>query len=159
MPEKPSDEEIYNFLRNEYLVVGFDWRFFVGLRFAVLAFSATLLSALLGAYQYVLTTRNTLTEEQLIKLSNTAIWAIPVFGIASVLAIWIIEERTRTLYTACMQRAQMIEKVFKEKSGHFSLLSKTQYKFHILSHTWGIRLIYCGVLITWIFLFLESFYL
>ena len=43
---KVTDEkkEMFNTLRNEHAIIGSSWRFLVGLRFAILAFSITLLS-------------------------------------------------------------------------------------------------------------------
>jgi len=142
-----NDEETRLSLRNEYTVVGADWRFLVGLRFATLAFAATLLSALLGAYQYVLTNKAVLGE-----LGMTALWAIPGFGLIITVALYLLEQRTKQLYTACLLRGKHIEEKWNIINGHFSTLINTPPPYRIVSHTWAIRIIYGLIFLTWFYL-------
>jgi hypothetical protein len=83
----------------EYGMCFDNWRFFVGLRFTVLAFFITLNSGLLYAYFGLM-------GEDIKKLFMVF---PPIVGVISVLAGWIIENRTSDMYFACLQRAKAIE--------------------------------------------------
>ena len=93
-------------LRKEYEVCFNNWRFFVGLRFTVLAFFLTLNSGLLYAFLNMLSDNK---QEMFLVL-------LPLVGIFSVYAGWIIENRMRQMYYACIQRAKQIEGKLKYES-------------------------------------------
>ncbi|MGD0786012.1 MAG: hypothetical protein ABR969_09390 [Sedimentisphaerales bacterium] len=84
-------------LRKEYDICFENWRFFVGLRFTVLAFFLTLNSGLFYIF---------LKGE--ITLENFK-WLPPIIGLFSVIAGFLIENRTKQMYYACIQRAKKIE--------------------------------------------------
>ena len=145
MPE--NDEETRLSLRNEYTVVGADWRFLVGIRFAVLAFAATVLSALLGAYQYVLTNKDRLGD-----VGQTALWAVPALGITVTLIVWLIEARTKKLYTICLINGAEVETRLGLEVRHFYDLWRSPHPLRFGSHTTAIRAIYIVVLVVWCYL-------
>ena len=151
MPE--SEEETRLSLRNEYTVVGASWRFLVGIRFAVLAFAATVLSALLGAYQYVLTNKDRLGD-----VGQTASWAVPALGIVTTIAIFLIEERTKILYTSCLQRGRKVEIELNIENGHFFQLAVAPLPCKIVSHTRAIRTIYILVFFVWNYLLFSPLF-
>ncbi|OGZ54877.1 MAG: hypothetical protein A3F85_04290 [Candidatus Ryanbacteria bacterium RIFCSPLOWO2_12_FULL_44_26] len=151
MPE--SEEETRLSLRNEYTVVGASWRFLVGIRFAVLAFAATVLSALLGAYQYVLTNKDRLGD-----VGQTALWAVPALGIVTTIAIFLIEERTKILYTSCLQRGRKVEIELNIENGHFFQLAVAPLPCKIVSHTRAIRTIYILVFFVWNYLLFSPLF-
>lgn len=87
-------------LIEEYKVCFDNWRFFVGLRFTVLAFFLTLNSALLTVYV------SSIGEGA----KNWLAPLMPIMGLVATVALWLIENRNRELYFGCMQRAKAIEK-------------------------------------------------
>lgn len=138
------------FLHEEYPVVAESWRFFTGVRFALLTFAATLLFALLGGYQYVLSNLHVLGQ-----LGYTAKWAIPVFGIINTLAVIAIESRTRKLYGACLERGMKIEQGLGIRQGHFHSIWSAPLPFRFASHSWAVRAIYVMILTTWVYLWFK----
>jgi len=86
-------------LHKEYEVCFSNWRFFVGLRFTVLAFFLTLNSGLLYAFL-------NMTGE---KKQQPYMILPPLVGIVAVYAGFIIDNRIRQLYFACIRRAKQIE--------------------------------------------------
>lgn len=75
-----------------------NWRFLVGLRFTVLAFSLTLTSALLYAIFTL-----PLFREKIFQ------YLVSIIGIVSSWAIIMLEGRNRQLYYSCIRRAKEIE--------------------------------------------------
>lgn len=76
----------------EYAEVSGSWRFLTGLRFALLAFNLTLLSALLGAYQTVV---SHLGEP--LALGQRALAALLTFGYLGTLAIMMFDSAWNAL--------------------------------------------------------------
>ena len=118
--EEQVSQELRSSLEKEYDVVGADWRFLIGTRFAMLAFSITLISFLLGVYRYMITAftdvdLSGLSADQvldLIKLRNEALRVIPVIGAVTAGLLLLVEWRTRNLYhQGCAQRAEKIEEM------------------------------------------------
>lgn len=91
-----NDNDVEKLLK-EYDICFDNWRFFVGLRFTVLAFFLTLNSGLLYIFL-----KGEITSEGFRFLP-------PIIGLLSVIAGFMIENRTRQMYYACIQRAKGIE--------------------------------------------------
>jgi hypothetical protein len=157
-------------LRKEYDVCFDNWRFFVGLRFTVLAFFLTLNSGLLYIFL-----KGEITPENFKCLP-------PIIGLLSVIAGFLIENRTRQLYYACIQRAKSIEVKLEyesnpekdEKIPKISLWKQHKRKKKKLldseaekncigilldnrcpttifsSQTWGIRIVYFVLVVVWV---------
>ncbi|OGZ42319.1 MAG: hypothetical protein A3C80_00600 [Candidatus Ryanbacteria bacterium RIFCSPHIGHO2_02_FULL_45_43] len=159
MPEQKiteaTDPKRRSALEQEYNVVGSDWRFLSSIRFALLAFSITLNSFLLGAYQFTLTPEQVVTEQKqevtekkentkkiaiekkkeeilLAELKKTATKAIPIIGILFLFILTLIEWRTRNLYgNGCVERGKEIEDLLGLKGGHFHKLDTTPVPLRI----------------------------
>ena len=143
-----TPEELNSSLRNEYTSVERSWRFFVGLRFSVLAFAAPLLSVLAGFYQYALTHKRELED-----LGYMGLWVIPLFGVISLVGIYLIEERTRSLYLACATRGQVIEnKLGAGDEGLFHKMWEAPLPFGFVRYTWVLRGLYLAITAIWLYL-------
>src|SRR3989338_4351219 len=73
---------------------------------------------------------------------NTVSWAVPALGIVTNIAIFLIEERTKILYTSCLQRGRKVEIELNIENGHFFQLAVAPLPCKIVSHTRAIRTIY-----------------
>lgn len=137
----------------EYPIIAESWRFLTGRRFSLLAFSATLQSALIAGYQFVL-----INHEKLGKVGLAAFWAIPVFGIISSFSVILIEARTRSLYGACLIRGRHIEEaLFGMSSGHFHALWNAPLPHRVATHTRVLGIMYLSNLIVWCYLTYYGF--
>lgn len=146
---QPDNQENY---RTEYREVSANYRFQVSLRFIVAAFTTTIQSALLNTYSQIL--------QKPPPPIHTII--IPFVGIIIMFAIFAIEQRTISLFRAMMQRGKELEFNLGLINGQFCWLGATETIRpegwrKLLTHTWGIRLIY-GVIVTmWIALLTLRF--
>lgn len=155
-------------LLKEYGECWANWRFIVGLRFTVLAYFLTLNSGLL----YVCLKGIGENAHPLVK------W-VPVLGLLSVVAAWVIENRNKQMYYACIQRVKAIEANCGYLEHWQAKIRRVWWwtKFrndveddaedncigHLLdnrcpvrlssSQTWGIRLLYLGFVLAWVVLF------
>jgi len=141
--EEQVSQELRSSLEKEYDVVGADWRFLIGTRFAMLAFSITLISFLLGVYRYMITAftdvdLSGLSADQvldLIKLRNEALRVIPVIGAVTAGLLLLVEWRTRNLYhQGCAQRAEKIEEMLGIENGHFRKFADSSIPFGFGTH-------------------------
>lgn len=136
--------------RTEYKEVAATYRLHVSLRFIVAAFAATLQSALLNTYKQ--------SAEQKSSSQNYDL-VIPIIGIVTIFAIFIIEWRTISVFRALMRRGKELELNLGLLNGHFSWLSAREvvqprrWK-RFLTHTWGISLVYGIISVLWIILFI-----
>lgn len=142
--------QIFQSLRNEYQAVEAGWRFFSGLRFAVLSFAATLQFGLFGGYQYVFTQ---VEVGKLKDIGYLALWTIPAFATIVTLVIALVERRAQTLYIICLERGTQIEELLGISRGHFwriSIASKIPHRR--FPYTYIIRLIYAVLVFGWAYL-------
>ncbi len=155
MPENQITEsdfrEIY---QKEYDIVATSWRFFISLRFIVIAFTVTLQSALFTLY-------SRFPPEQAKGVFHLYYIFIPLLGILTVLATSIIEKRNIKHFQLLIRRGIELEFHLGIQDGHFrriyelqSMIQKGMERFQ--THTWGIRIIYFALYGIWIFLFLTA---
>ena len=168
-----------NQLAKEYEVCFSNWRFFVGLRFTVLAYFLTLNSGLL----YVFVSHN--------NSNNPFVFVIPVLGLISIIAGCMIENRNRRMYYVNLQRAKEIERRFNYVNNDAKKIESLGFKEEVpriskedkgddkpkaednciailldhccpitpySSQTWGIRIIYGVFFVVWISLFMSLIY-
>lgn len=160
-------------LRKEYEVCFDNWRFFVGLRFTVLAFFLTLNSGLLYAFFGMMDKSK----------QEWFVFFPPLIGIISVFAALVIENRNRQLYYPCILRAKEIEKKLgyeenkaekvertchwgKKEKLNISELAKKNCIAVLLDNccpvtflswqTQGIRIVYALLAVIWVILLLVS---
>ena len=138
--------------RTEYKEVATTYRFQISLRFIVNAFTVTSQSAILNTYSQALQQTPTLGY----------IIMIPFIGLIIMFAIFLIEQRTISVFRTMIRRGKELEFNLGLINGHFGWLgdpevisAKGLRKF--VTHTWGIRLIYGTVSTMWIVLLILFF--
>lgn len=144
-------DQLFHTLRNEYQAVERGWRFFSGLRFAILSFTATLQFGLFGGYQFIFTR---VEDDKLGNLGEVALLVIPVFGITATLVTALIERRDQAMYAVCLERGASIEEELGIPDGHFRQISNVSSGR--LPYTHFIRLLYALLGIAWISLFVRG---
>jgi len=138
--------------RTEYKEVATTYRFQISLRFIVNAFTVTSQSAILNTYSQALQQTPTLGY----------IIMIPFIGLIIMFAIFLIEQRTISVFRTMIRRGKELEFNLGLINGHFGWLGDPEVispkglrKF--VTHTWGIRLIYGTVSTMWIVLLILFF--
>lgn len=139
--------------QKEYDIVAISWRFFISLRFIVIAFTVTLQSALFTIY-------SRFPQERAGGISRFYYIFIPLLGILTVLATSIIEARNIKHFQLLVRRGIELEFHLGIQDGHFRRIYELQSTVQLgikrfQTHTWGIRIIYFALYIIWIFLFLS----
>ena len=154
MAENQYSDELLKSYKKEYGIVATSWRFFISLRFIVIAFTVTLQSALFTLYSMF-------PQEQARGIFRFYYVLIPLLGILTVLATSIIERRNIRHFQLLVRRGIELEFCLGIRDGHFwriyelqSTIPKGIERFY--THTWGIRIIYFAMYIIWIFLFLTA---
>ncbi len=140
-----SDQESYKY---EYKLVFDGCKFFVTLRFSVVAFAMSINSALLTLYS-----SQAIKENKFLELS--------IFGIVLVfwVALLIVELRTTFIFHSFMKRGNELEFQIGNPHGFFHRiedLSKTKGFYSLIRHRWGIGLVYAGMFILWLMLFVAA---
>lgn len=142
--EQLNNQENY---RTEYKEVATNHRFYGSLRFIVAAFTTTIQSAFFTLYNQ--------GQQQVPPRGHIII--IPLVGLVTMIAIFIIEWRNISLFRAMMRRGKELEFNLGLPDGQFSRLGEPElvkpkgWK-RFLTHTWGIRLIYGMIFTLWIVL-------
>src|SRR3989344_2175200 len=136
----------------EYKEVATTYRFQISLRFIVNAFTVTSQSAILNTYSQALQQTPTLGY----------IIMIPFIGLIIMFAIFLIEQRTISVFRTMIRRGKELEFNLGLINGHFGWLGDPEVispkglrKF--VTNTWGIRLIYGTVSTMWIVLLILFF--
>ena len=141
--ESPSQE----YLRDEYKLVFDGYKFFVSIRFIVVAFAMSIQSALVPIY-------NRAVEQS--RFNGFAVFALAMLFL---LALWIIERRTINLFSSLLNRGTELEFQLGNPNGFFHRISaispRKGFRF-IATHTKGITLVYVGMLILWIMLLIAT---
>lgn len=137
-----GNEENY---RMEYKEVAATYRFQISLRFIINGFTATLQSALLNTYIQIL---------QKPPFSDYAIM-IPYIGFIVMVAVFLIEQRTISVFQTMILRGKELEFNLGLVNGHFGWLGapdviRPKGLKIFVTHTWGIRLIYGIIFVMWI---------
>lgn len=145
-------DQLFHTLRNEYQVVERGWRFFSGLRFAILSFTATVEFGLFGGYQFVFTR---VEDDKFGELGQAALLVIPVFGIIATLITFIIERRAQVLYVICLLRGMKIEGALGVPDGHFWQIGEPRIPGRF-SYVYFILLLYALLYIAWISLLVRG---
>lgn len=128
-------------LKTEYEQCFENWRFLVGLRFRVLAFSLTLTSALLYAI-FALPFREKIFQ-----------YLFSIIGIISSWSVIMLEGRNRQLYYSCIRRAKEIE----GQNGIAHEMDSAPGKFTAW-HTGAIKILYGIMLSIWIIMLIVTIF-
>jgi len=142
-PEPPSAEHY----RDEYKLVFEGYKFFVSIRFITVAFAMSIHSALLTIYN------------QAVKEDRHNAYAIFSVATLFLLGLTIIELRTTILFRSLLNRGSELEFQLGNLYGFFHRiheLSRQKGLPQFITHTWGIRLVYTGMFILWVMLFVTT---
>ena len=157
MDKESGNQENY---RTEYKEVATNHRFYAGLRFIVIAFTATLQSALVALYSQIM--QRVLVSEETGQSIPPQFYIIPIIGMVSMFATFVIERRNISLFRAMIRRGKELEFHLGLTSGQFGRLAEPELvrpkgvrKF--FTHTWSIGLLYTAILVMWIYFFLVAF--
>lgn len=157
MAEKENQyiDFFYKNYRREYDIVATSWRFFISLRFIVIAFTITLQSALFTLYS------SKFPPEQTSNMFRFYYIFIPLLGVFTVFATSIIEKRNIAHFRLLVKRGIELEIFLGLIGGHFQLINELQTtrqrgRKRFYTHTWGITIIYFTLYIIWILLFLNA---
>lgn len=139
--------------RTEYKEVAMHHRLFVSLRFIVAAFTITIQSALFTLY---------IQSIQDVRLRIYAT-LIPFVGFVIVVAILIIERRNISLFRAMAQRGKELEFNFGLTDGLFTRLSEPELVRpkgwrRLVTHTWGIGVVYGVLMLLWLLFSALSYF-
>ncbi len=144
MSTDPPNQEHY---RDEYKLVFEGYKFFVSIRFITVAFAMSIQSALLTIY-------NQAVKEN--RLNGIAIFIMALFFLGAIL---IIEWRTTFLFRSLLRRGNELEFQLGLPSGFFHRiveLSAQKGLSSFITHTWGINLVYFGIFVLWVILFVST---
>lgn len=144
MSTEPSSQE--NF-RDEYKLVFDGYKFFVGIRFIVIAFAMSIQSALLTIYN------------QVVKENRFNGYAIFSVAMLFLLALAIIEWRTTFLFRTLLKRGNELEFQLGLSNSFFhriAELSQQKGFYRFITHTWGINLVYIGIFVLWVVLLVAT---
>ena len=144
MNTEPPDQQNY---RDEYKLVFDGYKFFVSLRFIVAAFAMSIQSALLTIY-------NQTVKEN--RLNGYAVFSVAMLFL---LSLAIIEWRTTLLFRTLLKRGNELEFQLGLPNGFFHCIaeiSRQKGLHRFITHTWGINLVYIGVLVLWVMLLVAS---
>ncbi len=131
-PDSPIMHRASGVLIEEYKEIGANLRFYGNMRFAQL----TLFAAIVGGLASVLARSGN-------EFSGTQELLLQLFGIVSILVIWIMEERSTTQWSMYYGRAREIESVLG--LGQYSRRGKKV----LLSATNAVRFLYALTLFAW----------
>lgn len=147
VPLQPDSPERLS-RHTEYAVVGENIRFLSGARFVLLAFAATVHTALLGAFRQLVSNPSSFGG-----LAESSLWALPTIGAAVSTAVLAIDWRNRKLYSACLERGKYIEaELGVAEIGGFYRLGEVRGRARLLSHSWMLRAIHFGLITVWLLL-------
>lgn len=155
MPENQTAEaQFRENCQKEYDVVAMSWRFFISLRFIVIAFTIILQSALFTLY-------SRFPPEQARGIFRLYYIFIPLLGVLTVLATSIIERRNISHFQLLVRRGVELEFCLGIQGGHFQRIYELQSTIssgieRFYTHTWSIRIIYFALYLIWTFLFLTA---
>lgn len=150
-------------LRWEYREVATSHRFYVGLRFVIAAFTATLQSTLLKIYGDSIT--------QLGKPVNEAAEVIlfdfrfflqghplsfTIIGFFTMIATFFMERRTIGLFRVMIDRGRLLELKLLLLGGQFSQLSGSR-GIRFFTYTWSLNAIYIVLGMMWLYLLVLNF--
>lgn len=141
--ESPNQEHY----RDEYKLVFEGYKFFVSIRFITAAFAMSIQSALLTTY-------NQAVKEN--RLNGIAIFIMALFFLGAIL---IIEWRTTFLFRSLLRRGNELEFQLGLPNGFFhriAELSAQEGLRSFITHTWGINLVYFGIFVLWVILFVST---
>lgn len=139
------DQETY---KDEYKLVFDGCKFFVSLRFIVVAFAMSINSALLTLYGQAVVQKNEFLE-------------LSIFGIVLIfwVALLIVELRTTFIFHSFMKRGNELEFQIGNPNGFFHRikeLSETKSFYSLIRHRWGIGLVYAGMFVLWVVLLVAT---
>ncbi len=143
-------------LRWEYREVATAHRFYVGLRFVIAAFTATLQSALLKFYNDALLAieAGNAPHIELFGFNfilGTHPLSMAIVGIATMVAIFFMERRNIALFKVMIKRGQRIEFDLALKEGQFHRLTKSR-SMRFITYTWSLAVIYGVLVAMWFYL-------
>lgn len=145
MNPEPPDQQ--NF-RDEYKLVFEGYKFFVSTRFITAAFMMSIQSALLNFYN------QTIKERQ-----PTTGFATFSAAMLFLIAMLIVERRTTSLFHVFLKRGIELESHLGLPNSCFheiGNLSRQKGLRSFVTHTWGINILYFGVLILWVLLLVAT---
>lgn len=146
-------DQMLQSLRKEYEVVGAGLRLFNTIRFGVVAFAATIQSALLGAYQFTLSHPRSLTDPN-IDLWSGALAAVPLFGALTIYVVMTMEGRVRKLIeTSVLRGIEIEDELGLGEGGYFHKLWDAPFPHQFAQ---VIELTYVTVFVVWVLLLLRS---
>ncbi len=141
-----SDPPGLESLRDEYKLVFDGYKFFVSLRFIVVAFAMSIQSALLSIYN------------QVVKESHFHGFVVFVVAMVFLIALAIRERRTINLFSSLLKRGIELELQLGITHGFFhriAEISPKRFQF-TATHTKGITLVYAGMFFLWILLLVAT---
>lgn len=141
--ESPSQENY----RDEYKLVFEGYKFFVSIRFITVAFGMSIHSALITVYN------------QAVKENPFNGYAIFSVAMLFLLALLIVERRTTSLFRSLLKRGTELEFQLGLPTGFFhriAELSALKGFRSFITHTFGITLVYVGVMILWVMLLVAT---
>ena len=147
----PLGPKVAEMMMAEYSSSQESWKLLMGLRFGALAFTITMLSVVLAAYQGIL------TNMRQGGLGWISLCIVAVFGFLSTAILFFIEEQTRNMCGACLARGIEIEEAHNVENGHCNRLWNAPPLIAKAEHKWLIRITYWLVGIGWILLFVRAF--
>ncbi len=133
--------------RDELKLLFEGYKFFVSIRFIVVAFAMSIQSALLTIY-------NQAVKENL--FHNVIIFPLAMLFLV---ALAVIERRTTSLFRSLLNRGNEVEFQLGLPNGFFhriAELSRQKGLRSFITHTWGIGLVYVGIFVLWTMLFVAA---
>ncbi len=145
-------DQLNQSLRNEYRAVEGGWRFFSGLRFAVLSTAGTLQFGLFYGYQSMLAQ---VEADKLGDFGYTALCFMPAFAMVVTAVMVLVEWRAQELYLVCLERGVEVEMSLNILGGHFRKIQSAAppKEYRWLSYTSAIRLINALIFVVWLYLY------
>lgn len=142
---KPEPPDQQNF-RDEYRLVFDGYKFFVSLRFIVVAFAMSIQSVLLTIYN------------QTVKESHLQGFIVFTVAMVFLSALAIIERRTINLFSGLLKRGAELEFQLGITHGFFHRIAEASPKHFqlVATHTKGITLVYVGMFALWILLLVAT---
>ncbi len=141
--ESPSQE---NF-RDEYKLVFEGCKFFVSVRFIVVAFAMSIQSALLTVFNQA--------------VKDNYYNAYPIFGVGMIFiaGLFIVELRTTSIFHSFLKRGNELEFQLGNPHGFFHRIDELSQAegFHsLVHHSFGINLVYLGMFTLWVVLLVVT---
>lgn len=145
-------------MRWEYREVATSHRFYVGLRFIIAAFTATLQSALLKIYSDALTSNLHIPDVVLRGYSfslGSHPLSITIVGVLTIVAIIVMELRNIRLFRTMISRGKELELMLFLGKGKFHRLSEPK-GFRLVAYTRGLMTIYYVIGAMWLYLLILN---